>query len=97
MNVQKELKIHDFFCTYILCDHYFVYLGSNLGVIKIFNYKLEPTHEYRGKGGAVLTMKSHPIYQKLELFVGSEDCSVRQYDLIINKLIKTYQTKGKFF
>jgi len=31
------------------------------------------------------------------LFVGSEDCGVRHYDLVLNKLIKTYQTTGKLF
>lgn len=47
------------------------------------------THEFKGKGGAVLNLDFHPDYQRLELYVGSEDCSVRIYDLIINKLIKT--------
>ena len=62
LHVQKEVKVHDFFCTHLISDHYFFYLGSTLGVIKVFNLKGEATHEYRGKGGAVLTMKSHPNY-----------------------------------
>jgi len=31
-----------------------------LGVIKVFDYKLQSTHEFRGKGGAVMVMKTHP-------------------------------------
>ena len=38
----------------------------------------------------MVILKFHPNFLKLELFVGSEDCSVRLYDLVLNKLLKTY-------
>jgi WD40 repeat protein len=65
-----------------------------MGSIRIFSPQLQPTHEFQGKGGAVLVMQFHPNYQKMELYCGGEDCLVRVYDLVINKMVRKVEMQG---
>ncbi len=96
LKVTHSVKVVDFICSEMCFDssNQFLAVGSNLGSIKIFSPQLQLTHEFQGKGGAVLAMQFHPNYQKLELYCGSEDCMLRVYDLVLNKIIKTVQMQG---